>query len=277
MSIKKHLPIVEQFPSVHLVEYGTPQDLIVDPTHTILQSSQWPEGRILEIASEGTFQHFLNSQNRNYPSELHSALKILAQPEEFISNPFSALFETKPKSLHLRFSEPNDKAPMISKIDVFVKALGSTMITDHLRVLFEELFMNAVFDAPEEAKKMGLIDPKTQKVSEMIIAFDNDKINISCRDPYGSLNTHKLIKRMSDIEKSGTADIINLGQRPGGAGIGCSLLHRYSSSIVVAVIPGQVTMVTCSIPLRTSLKNFLLTGKNLQIINLPITGGNNGK
>jgi hypothetical protein len=164
---------------------------------------------------------------------------------------------------------------LLAQIEPFLETNGSRLVMDHAKVIFEELFMNAVYDAPAEAKKLGLDTKK--KRCDFTVAYNKDKVIISCSDAYGSLDPLKMLTRMRDIYTHGTKNIINLGQNKGGAGIGCSLLHHYSSSMVIAVMRGVRTRVTCTIPLRTGQKNFHLLGKNLQIINLTPSGGNDGE
>lgn len=267
--------LLEQFSSIQLVDFNKNLLQRPDPSNTILFSDCWPEAKILELAAEGEYTTFLNSNNRNFESELFTALKVLHSPEAFLTHPLPALFPKAPNTLTVPFMKKEDKPGVIVQMEPFLLQTGSRIVQEHARILFEELFMNAVFDAPSEAKKLGLHSKK--QPCEFIFAYDQEKLAISCFDGYGSLNPSKLATRMSDIYNYGTKNIINLGQRKGGAGIGCSLLHHYSSSMIIAVQRGVGTRVTCFIPLKISQKNFYNLGKNLQIINIEASGGNHGK
>ncbi|MEY4617704.1 MAG: hypothetical protein RJB66_2664 [Pseudomonadota bacterium] len=275
MSAPKLFEFMDSFSSFDVTEYRQGKIIYSDPEKTVLHSSQWAEGQILELATRGPFNTFLNSNNRNFLEELLVALKVKSDPEGFLANPLLALYEEKPKSVNLTFSLAKEKDLILNKLEPFFAAAESATISDHMRIAFEELFMNAVYDAPQEAIKMGL--EKSTKTSEIIAAYDQHKATITCIDAYGSLHIPKIIQRMRDIELSGTKNIINLGDKPGGAGIGCSLLHRYSTGITIAVKKGEATLVSCTFPLRTSYKQFCAIGKNLQFLNIPPTGGRNGK
>ncbi len=273
--MKKLKALIDRFANIQLVDLNKSQNQVHDPTTTILFSDCWPDGKILEMAAEGNFTTFLNSNNRNFESELLTALKVMDDPKGFLTNPLPCLFNETPNTLTIPFTKKEDKPTIIAKMDSFLNQTGSRIVQEHARILFEELFMNAVFDAPAEAKKLGLNSKKQR--CEFNFAFDGEKLAISCFDGYGSLNPLKIAERMRDIHNHGTKNIINLGQRKGGAGIGCSLLHHYSSSMIIAVERGVGTRVTCFIPLKISQKNFYNLGKNLQIINLDESGGKHGK
>lgn len=275
MTNKKYAHLLSPYANIKLVEYHPPMDNNLEPAQTILYSPAWPEGAILELAAQGHFQTFLNSQNKNFEDALLTALKVQNDPGSFLRNPLWGLFQNAHTSLSLPFLKPEDKQTLLDQVDPFVKQIGSILVSENTRILFEELFMNAVFDAPTEAKNRGF--SKTNHQCQMTLAFDEAKMTITCFDSYGSLPTNKLIKRMRDIEQKGTKEVINLGDLPGGAGIGCSLLHRYSSSLIIVVKKGEGSLVSCSIPLKTSLRGFGSLGKNLQVINIHPSGGQHGK
>jgi hypothetical protein len=275
MTMKNVKPLIQQYAHINLVDFTNHLNPGIIASRTILISNNWPEGQILELAANGEFHSFLNSQNKNFESELLAALKIHDNPREFLERPLPTLFKESPNALILPFHKKEDKPLLLSQIDPFLSMTGSRIVQEHSRILFEELFMNAVFDAPAEAKKLGL--PSKKKRCELTLAYDHEKLVISCLDTYGSLNPLKMVTRIRDIYNHGTKDIINLGQRKGGAGIGCSLLHHYSSSMIIAAERGICTRVTCSVPIKISQKHFYSLGKNLQIINLTPSGGNHGE
>lgn len=274
MSAQKAASGEEDFSEINLIEYDAQIESAVSLGSTILYSARWPQGKILDLAVEGCYQTFLNSQNSSFEEDLLSAMKIQKDPEGFLKNPLESLFKQPTSSLVLNFNKKEDKQALFSKIDAFLGTSCSQFARDNITALFEELFMNSIYDAPAEAAKSGV---SIQSPScQMFIGIDDSKVTITCVDGYGSLTSKKMIKRISDIEKNGTKDIINLGQRAGGAGIGCSLMYNNSSSIVIVVKSGLATSVSCTVPLKMSQRKFLSLGKNLQIINISPHGGNNG-
>jgi hypothetical protein len=274
--VKNQKALLDRFSDIKVVNYqNLDKQHFEDKSKVILYSDNWPEGRILELAPQNEYSCFLNSGNNNFESELLCALKIQSAPERYLAHPLPFLFEGLPNTLLLPFSRKEDKEQLLHQVEPFLVSAESRLVLDHAKVIFEELFMNAVYDAPVEARKLGL--PYKKKRCDFTFAFNKEKLIISCSDTYGSLDPTKLLARMRDIYIHGTKNIINLGQNKGGAGIGCSLLHHYSSSMIIGVQRGVRTRVTCTIPLKTSQKNFHYLGKNLQIINLTSSGGSNGE
>ena len=271
----KHRSLLDQYPQLHLIELNKYLEDNQKSKNILLYSDNWSDGEILEIAAHGDIHSFLNSNNKNFEGDLQTALKVHNNPRQLLENPLPLLFIEYPKVLILPFLKKEDKAQLLAQIEPFLQLTGSLIVYEHTRILFEELFMNAVFDAPSEFKRLGL--KSRIKHCEFILAYDKENLVISCFDSYGSLNPINLVTRMRDIQNQGTKNIINLGQRKGGAGIGCSLLYRYSSTMSIVVDKGVGTRVTCSIPLKISQKNFYSLGKNLQYFNLSTQGGSSGK
>lgn len=234
----------------------------IDTERTILSQEQWTDAELLTLAAEGEFHSFINTNHPHFHEDLEAMLKVQSDPKAYLTNPIPALFAKTPNTLFLLFNKKEDKPHLIHFLDQFLKQTKSKAIETNARLLFEELFMNAIYDAPMEAKKLNMA--KKSQHNELYVAFDTNKFMISCFDPYGSLNVEKLLNRMRDIVAYGTKDMINMNQQKGGAGIGCSLLFRYSSGLIITVEPGMGTRVTCLLPLRMSQKQFSILGKNLQ-------------
>lgn len=248
-----------------------PKNSLHQDTTTFIYSDSWKENEILGLASTGLFPCLLNSSSPFFESHLRSSLLIQTNPSEFLTNPLPFLFQSEPLSLTLSFHKKSDKLEMMRQFEAFVSLTKSQLALDNVRILFQELFMNALYDAPNEAKKLGFATDKKNR--QMLFAFDTDKLIISCFDPYGSLDPLSLIKRIEKIIHSSTAQVINFDPNKGGAGIGCSLLYRYSSHLSLVVEEGKRTRVTCTIPLKMSQRKFELLEKNIQYIKMTKSGG----
>lgn len=274
---QKFKALLSKFAHLFLEKFTTQEDL-VPLTHleqVLLYSDSWREEDLLHLAAEGNVQTFLSTNSKNFDDELLSALMIHNNPKEFLYNPLPYLFRGRPNALFLIFNRKEDKKNLISMLDNFMVQTNSKSVQDHARIIFEELFMNAVFDAPNEAQKLGLTIKR--RSCDFTFACDQQKLIISCFDPYGSLDVLKLMTRIRDIRLNGTKDIINMNNRIGGAGIGCSLLYHYSTTLVAVVEKGAGTRVTCTIPLKVSQRAFWNLGKNLQVFDIKKPGGKNGK
>jgi len=269
VSSTNNLPHPENPPSE--LQTCDPKNMSQQDKTTFIYSDAWKENEVLGLASTGQYPCLLNSNSPFFESHLRSSLLIQTNPSEFLTNPLPFLFQNEPLSLTLSFQKKSDKLEMMKQFEAFVSLTKSQLALDNVRILFQELFMNALYDAPNEAKKLGFAADK--KSRQMLFAFDSDKLIISCFDPYGSLDPLSLIKRIEKIIHSNTTQMINFDPNKGGAGIGCSLLYRYSSHLSLVVEEGKRTRVTCTIPLKMSQRKFELLEKNIQYIKMTKSGG----
>lgn len=118
---------------------------------------------------------------------------------------------------------------------------------ESLSLIFEELFMNAVIDAPREAEKRGFAPP-ADATSTMTLTRFGHRVCLSCRDPYGTLKIPKFVGRMDQVYSQGAGNVINLQSERGGAGLGCVLLFEHSTVLALGVEDGRRTVVSCVLP-----------------------------
>lgn len=242
-------------------------------THpTIIHSNAWAQNQMLELAASGCHHCFLNTESPLVESELQSSLKIESNPLEFLENPLPFWFPNKAETLNLPFKKKADKIEMMRQLEPFLEKTESRLVQEHVRIIFQELFMNAVFDAPREGKKQGITASK--KGCEMLLAYDHEKFVITCIDYYGALDPLSMVRRIRNLLQNESTKVVNFDRKQGGAGIGSSLLFRYSSTLSIVVDEEQCTRVSCTIPLKMSQKKFNLLEKNLHYIKIKTMGGN---
>lgn len=237
----------------------------------IVHSNHWAQNQMLELAASGLHHCFLNTLSPLVESELYSSLKIESNPLDFLSNPLPFWFRNKPETLVLSFKKKTDKLEMMRQMEPFIERTGSRLVQEHVRILFQELFMNAIFDAPRAGKTKGISASK--KGCEIILAYDHEKFVISCTDHYGALDPLLMVKRIKDLLLAESTKVVNFDRKIGGAGIGSSLLFRYSSTLSIVVAEEKCTRVSCTVPLKMSQKKFNLLEKNLHYIKISM-GGN---
>lgn len=258
--------LLNQYNNIKIMNYND-YDSSVDMNDCIfLFPNSLTKDELLNKVSSGQMSCLINCNGSNFKSELLTAIKIKAHPKEFIYEPTSFLFNKEYKEKTLVFNQSTNKTHLFKIIEEFLDETNSRLVKDNSRILFEELFMNSVFDAPKEANSRRIEIP--QQDAEMTIAFDNSKVVISCLDRYGLLNTRKFIQRINKIITQGTDELINFDPKKGGAGIGSSLIYRYSSTLCIVVDQNQASRVTVTIPLKMSFKKFESLKKNLQIIEI---------
>lgn len=128
-------------------------------------------------------------------------------------------------------------------------------IADVIVAVAEELFMNAAYDAPKELK--GPVD--TSLLSCMHVDLNEQRLQLTCVDPYGSLRVNKFIDRVKAVYRQGPRDAINWGE--GGAGLGSTILVEKCSRIFMGVDQGKKTVVSCAIPIKLNLRQQLQMGR----------------
>ena len=152
-------------------------------------------------------------------------------------------------SLELSFSKPDHKIELREKTTQYLSDKVRESVIETTLAILEELFMNAIYDAPRENKRsQNLYESGHQ--SHLKITVQSDRALITCVDPYGSLLVEKVIHRIKQVYEQGAAGAMNFGE--GGAGLGCYILVENSASLYMFVNKDMMTSVTCVIPTKMS-------------------------
>lgn len=219
---------------------------------------------VIENIAESKCRIIINKDNPDFKNDLLRSAAIFENADDYFLNPEKVLFKEVLHSNRIMFHSAADKGDALVGIDNYCNLLNSPFLTETLQTIFEELFMNAVLDAPREAGAQEL--KSGPESSELFIGDDGNNLVISCLDYYGSLNPEKFFKRLLQVEKFGPGEVMNMNKAIGGAGIGCSILFGCSSTLIVGISPGKYSRVSCVIPLKTSRKKFGLIKKNIHLL-----------
>jgi hypothetical protein len=201
--------------------------------------------------------------------------KDLLQAGHFCENPASyfqecsSILNSNSLAQHSIFISSKDEKPRLKEeVQNFAQGTQSQNAMDSAHIIAEELYMNAILDAPREAQKLGFpnYDYTGQLCARMELSRCSDKLVMSMADPFGSLDCWKFIKRMNQVYKKGAGEVLNRG--PGGAGLGCVILFENSAALFLGVEPQRVTKVTCVIPVGMSNGQRDKIGKSLHRIDL---------
>lgn len=257
--------VQENFPELTVVgiEKNEIQNLS-NPDSSICVCENFEGIDVIENIAESRCRIIINKDNTDFKNDLLRSAIICENAEEYFLRPEKVLFKEVLRSSRIKFFSAADKGDALIGIDSYCSLLNSPFLTESLQTIFEELFMNAVLDAPREAGAQELKDG--DESSELFIADDGNNLVISCLDYYGSLNPDKFFKRLLQVEKFGPGEVMNMNKAIGGAGIGCSILFGCSSTLIVGISPGRYSRVSCIIPLKTSRKKFSLIKKNIHLL-----------
>jgi hypothetical protein len=152
--------------------------------------------------------------------------------------------------------------------------------TDRLRVVprlresiltvAEELFTNALYDAPVDASGRFLHAGTSRRVPvgiegepvQVELRTDGRRVGISVRDPFGSLTAAQVLAYLTKCLRAGTDQV---DDKPGGAGLGLYYVFESLSHLAINLKPGRITEVLGLIDVRGTYKDFAARGKSFNV------------
>jgi hypothetical protein len=266
------------------------QDLAVDLAGAKVDSScigvadcLEPEA-VLTLALDSGFTHICQKGGHLFDAEIESANLMIQSPESFLEFPSAtiltpgALSAESEKKLIIhdtKFNSSSDKLQVLTAITNMMELKGlSQTINDDVIAVADELFTNAIFNAPfvdkDTHQNPGIcrkrLDVKLDdgKFGRMFLANDEKRLVIGCEDPYGSLDLKRYMTKIKATYQRGPAATINFG--PGGAGIGSYIIFNAGSSLYFGVWPGKASIVCCVIPLGMSNRKRIQLSKHVHLI-----------
>lgn len=253
----------------------------VDSAKTIVTGDGLSMGEILDLNIDRKANHICQINGGSFESEVGTSALMLKTPQLFLDYPIGAILspdnvtaETNREltKLHICFRRTTEKLPSLEHFRELLTQSGRTesLIADAVLVA-DELFTNAIFNAPFVDLQTGHnpgIDRTDETVAigkgytgELLAGFDDDRLVIACRDPYGSLNVNQLLVRIRDCCMKGISANMRIGS--GGAGIGSFMVFNASSSFYVGVQGGKCTVVAAAIHWKWNTRKRSEAAKNL--------------
>lgn len=213
--------------------------------------------------------HFVQKNRDHFWPEVQYSLPIVKSPESYFDNGARGLAGAVGEYHKVRFTNPKDKPFLKDEVANFTQAIGSISVTQAVDIVVEELYMNAMIDAPREAQKRGY---KTQKydgenAAQVELYWSGPRLIVNCSDPFGALDVEKFLKRMDEVYSKGAGEAINL-KGGGGAGLGCVMIFEQCLSLFLGVQQGHRTLVSCVIPVGMSNRQKTLARKSLHRIKI---------
>lgn len=230
---------------------------------TLLISDQLEPNQVVAALIQSSAQHLFQKNGDRFVEEFDSTVQMMKSPADYFSKGVLAILPDPTSHVQISYKSPQDKARMKEESSKFVLSLNSQNAAESAEAIVEELYMNSVIDAPREAKKLGFAE--TSESCLMELAANENRLVISCQDPYGSLDTKKFFQRMHEVYVKGAGDAINLTQA-GGAGLGCVILFEHSARLILGVDKGKATRVTCVVPVGYSHRQRAQMKKSLHRI-----------
>jgi hypothetical protein len=177
--------------------------------------------------------------------------------EDYFNNQFSFL-DTQTHCT--TFTSDDQREGVIEK--TFQDAMLDMDMSKYLYVyqVALELVMNAQIDAPKISGKIDALP------SQLVVEKNLQKglVAISVIDYYGSLNCYKMLDNIYAAHKDGFRG--SMSKNAIGAGLGSALIYEHSESLVLGVMPDQMSRVTAILPYGVSEKRMDQIQKSIHII-----------
>jgi CRP-like cAMP-binding protein len=146
----------------------------------------------------------------------------------------------------------DQRAQLIQDVDQYFERLGIRRANrDRIRLVTEEMLMNAIYDAPAGADGKALynhlprsvdVKLKAEEQGQLRFATDGMFVAVSVQDPFGSLNSHTILRYL-EHNYAGTANDLNEKEKKGGAGLGLHQIVENADLVVFNIDPGKKTEV----------------------------------
>ena len=251
--------MVSQYPSLQVCRLPEKADLPAEKC--IVVSDSFEPMNLVEVFVDSNLRHLVQSQKDRFEESLDQVGRLIEGGSQYFSSDYQIFSEPSLDQLGLGFSGREDKEQLKLKTSEFLSGLNSEIVSGSADSIIEELYMNAVIDAPREAGKM--LVPLESRSAELYLARSQDWLQISCTDSYGSLDVAFFLSRLHTVYELGVDSALQASSEVNGAGLGCMILFEQCTRLILGVQPDLKTKVTCMIPLGISNRERVLMKKSL--------------
>lgn len=241
--------------------FGRPGDVCI--------TDQFEPSEVVDFIVKNKCGAVLQRNSDWFASDFESSIFLHSGQERFFDDPIRSTLTNVQKSMHWEFSKKEDKAAVKDGLMAQIEA-GSRGLQEAATAVFEELFMNAMIDAPKTSLKQKLESFAYEKHSPAKLHFgvERGRLCLACNDPYGTLDIDVFLQRMHDVYSKGAGQVINLKSEVGGAGLGCVMLFEQCGSMYIGVKKGVATVVACVLPTDLNHRKKDSIRKSLHIVRL---------
>ncbi len=256
----------------------------ISPNVSIVHHSMWSEfaregdvcltdefepNQVVDFILKHKCSAVLQRNSAWFSRDLESCIFLKKNPEAFLEDPIRSTITQAQKRLTWEFSKPEDKAIVLEKLNEQIEA-GSRGLQESAMVVFEELYMNAMMDAPRHSisSKLETHGYEKHPPAKFHFGVERGRLCLACEDPYGSLDIDVFLQRMNVVYSQGAGQVINLKSESGGAGLGCVMLFEQCGSMYIGVKKDRVSIVACVIPTDVNHRKKDSIRKSLHLIRL---------
>jgi len=247
---------------------------------------------IISFAARTGIRNIINIHSEIWKKHLVTAFLMQLRPNMFIKDPCKTIntiyfspqaeidrflaegeadFPSTYKVLDFTFGSSMEKSDLMEEILISLDSIpGAKRQKEEIMLIVDELFTNALYNAPTVSMGTGSISRKdsvslkAEKKANIQITFDQESRNIyiGCVDLFGTLLPQQLVNKLNNTYKKGVESSITFGV--GGAGIGVRLMYEKSDCMSICVQSEKKTCMMFSVPLTKKKGEF--SGKNLHFL-----------
>lgn len=252
---------------VQFAEVGV-DDAGIDKKNTIFVADNFEPNELIRNIIRNDYSYVLQKNTPFMDEDFIAAAQIIANKEDFFVHPGRAILHEFRNHVSFDFCSTEEKEALLKKVEFFLlfNPGHGQRIVESVEAIVEELYMNAIFDAPAEAEKLGFSKDLYKKGMKATLNLtESDKrLVITCSDPFGAMNFNRFLSRLDEIYEKGAGKVINFGS--GGSGIGCYIMFEHCSAMYIGVQPGKKTVVSCVLPLKMNYRQRCFIRKTLCLV-----------
>lgn len=168
--------------------------------------------------------------------------------ERAISTHDTATIATNAIGRTALLAQASKRASRFDRMRAYLEEQGvSERLITTLLDVGEELVMNALYNAPQEAGFFGRVHSRAEEVvlppdraCEISYGVDDSTVFLRVRDTFGALKRSRLVEVLSRC----SSDAVVLDESRGGAGLGMWRIFTAASALSITVVPGTLTEIT---------------------------------
>lgn len=223
---------------------------------------------VLSLAEKMGLSQVIQKSCTEFEQEKICSISMIQNPKNFMLWPTDTILGTEARAiqdLNINFKQSKEKENTIQKVLSWCKNLPRiSRRQDSIRLIVDELYTNAIYNAPPSLRKSGqprTVSKKSVLNAELFLSASNERLLIGTRDRYGTLCLDSLLAKISTSFRDGLSAAINQG--PGGAGIGCRLMFDQCLAFYIGVRPRYETIVAFTLPIGRSAQPNEIDFKNI--------------
>lgn len=264
-----------------LIVDGKSNAQLLEPHRSIVVTFEESPELLLARCLNSGVKHICQVDSGALESELNTAALMLKDPETFLKYPVSSVLapaeasaskEAELTVLSASFNRVAEKPAHLGQLRQLLMSqqCSGSLLADVI-LIADEMYTNAVFNAPYIDLKTGYnpgIDRGDESITtgkeypaQLMVGYTDERLVITCRDPFGTMSVPLLIERIYDCFVKGVSESMRM--TGGGAGIGSYLVFSISSSTYVGVSKGKSTVVAASVHWKWNVRRRNAATKNM--------------